>query len=413
MNKLTAVKASHIITPDHDIKDGVVLVENGKIMSLGGSAEIQIPAEAELIDAGDKTIAPGLIDTHVHGRDGHEFGEDPQNTADLCRTIVSTGTTSLLPTLGSWSGIEKNLDEIRVVRQVMRQGTGGAEILGIHMEGPYLSGSEIARGSQPVSELRKPSSRELADMVEASQGTIRKMTIAPELDGALDVIREMVRMNIVPSAGHTAATYEQMQEGIAAGIRSCCHTFNGMIPFHHRTPGVLGAVLTCDDVNAELIADCQHVSPVAMQVLYRCKGIDQIHLITDNTIWAGMPNGPYDWSEGRVVIKDDQRAYVKGGTLAGSVTAMNFDVSNMVRHVGCLLTEAVKMATLVPARVIGVADQKGSLEAGKDADLVIIDADVNVYLTMVKGQVVYCQPDNCMNLMEPEKPGRRRKSKSQ
>jgi N-acetylglucosamine-6-phosphate deacetylase len=193
----------------------------------------------------------------------------------------------------------------------------------------------------------------------------------------------------VASAGHTAATYEQMLEGIMAGIRSCCHTFNGMIPFHHRTPGVLGAVLTCEDVNAELIADCQHVSPVAMQILLRCKGTDLIHLITDNTYWAGLPNGPYEWSEGRVVIKEDQRAYVKGGTLAGSVASLNFNVSNMVQRVGCSLAEAVKMATTNPARVIGVAGRKGSLEVGKDADLVIIDANVNVYLTMVKGETIY------------------------
>ncbi len=389
MGKQIAIKASHIITPEQEIKSGVILIENGKILCLGSSSEIQIPSGIELIDAGDKTIAPGFIDTHVHGRDGHEFGEDPQSTADLCQAIASTGTTSLLPTLGSWSGVKKNLDEIRAVRQAMLHGTGGAEILGIHMEGPYLSGAEIARGSQPVSVLRKPSSRELAEMVEASQGTIRKMTIAPELDGALDVIRELARMNIVASAGHTAATYEQMLEGIAAGIRSCCHTFNGMIPFHHRIPGVLGAVLTCDEVNAELIADCQHVSPVAMQVLKRCKGTDLIHLITDNTYWAGLPNGPYEWSEGRVVIKEDQRAYVKGGTLAGSVASMNFNVGNMIRNVGCSLSETIKMATINPARVIGVADRKGSLEVGKDADLIIIDADVNIYLTMVKGETVY------------------------
>jgi N-acetylglucosamine-6-phosphate deacetylase len=273
--------------------------------------------------------------------------------------------------------------------QVMRHGTGGAEILGIHMEGPYLSGAEIAKGSQPVNELRQPSVRELNEMMDASEGTIRKMTIAPELDGAMDVIREMVRLNIVPSAGHTAATYEQMLEGISAGIRSCCHTFNGMIPFHHRNTGVLGAVLTCDEVNAELIADCQHVFPVAMKVLYRCKGGERIHLVTDNTYWAGLPNGPYDWSENRVVIKEDQRAYVKGGTLAGSVASMNFDIANMIHRVGCSLADAVRMATINPARVIGVADRKGSLEVGKDADLTIIDADVNVYLTMVKGQIVY------------------------
>ncbi len=394
MSKLMAVTAGRILTPERAIEPGVILVEDSRIVGLGSSAEIQIPGQAELIDAGDKTVVPGFIDTHVHGRDGRDFGTDAESTANLCRSIVSTGTTSLLPTLGSWSGIEKNLDEIRTVREVMRQGTSGAEILGIHMEGPYLSSAEIARGSQPVSELRKPSIHELEGMVEASEGTIRKMTIAPELEGALEVIRELVRMDVVPSAGHTAATYEQMQAGIAAGIRCCCHAFNGMIPFHHRAPGVLGAVLTCDEVNAELIADGQHVSPIAMQILLRCKGIDQVHLITDNTSWAGRPNGSYAWTEGRVVIKEAQRAYVQGGTLAGSVATLNSNVGNMVRQAGCSLAEAVKMTTLVPARVIGVADRKGSLEVGKDADLVIIDAAVNIYLTMVKGRIVYRQRDS-------------------
>jgi N-acetylglucosamine-6-phosphate deacetylase len=389
MSNLIAIKASCILTPDQEIRSGTLLIEDGRIIGLGSSSEFQIPAKAEWIEAGERIVVPGFIDTHVHGRDGHLFGEDLESTANLCQTIPSTGTTSLLPTLGSWSGMDKSLDEIRTVRQVMRHGTSGAEILGIHMEGPYLSGAEIARGSQPVSELRKPSVWELDKMMNASEGTIRKMTIAPELEGALDVIHEMVKMNILPSAGHTAATYEQMLEGIAAGIRSCCHTFNGMIPFHHRNPGVLGAVLTSDEVNAELIADCQHVSPVAMKVLCRCKGSEFIHLVTDNTYWAGLPNGSYDWSENRVVIKEDQRAYVKGGTLAGSVASLNFDLANMIRHVGCSLAEAIRMATINPAQVIGVADRKGSLEVGKDADLTIIDADVNVYLTMVKGQIVY------------------------
>jgi N-acetylglucosamine-6-phosphate deacetylase len=130
-----------------------------------------------------------------------------------------------------------------------------------------------------------------------------------------------------------------------------------------------------------------------MQVLLRCKGSDRIHLVTDNTYWAGLPDGAYEWSEGRTVIKEQQRAYVQGGTLAGSVAAMNYDVGNMVRQVGCSLAEALKMASLTPAKVIGLADHKGSLHAGKDADLIVIDQHVNVYLTMVKGQVIYSTLD--------------------
>ncbi len=180
-----------------------------------------------------------------------------------------------------------------------------------------------------------------------------------------------------------------MMEAVELGLSSCCHTFNGMVPFHHRNVGVLGAALTCDRINAELIADCQHIFPVAMKILFKCKGPDRMHLITDNTTWAGMPNGAYEWSEGRTVIKEDQRAYVHGGTLAGSVATMNYDVGNMVRHVGCEFSEALKMATLTPAKLIGVSDRKGSLEPGKDADLVVIDQDLNVYRTFVKGQEVF------------------------
>jgi N-acetylglucosamine-6-phosphate deacetylase len=389
MNKLIAIRASQILSPVEMFAPGAILIEGNAIKAMGPTTEIQIPDEAKVIDAPDKIVAPGFIDTHIHGWNGYRFGENAQSTANLCRTIVNTGTTSLLPTHGSWSGFGRMLDDIRTVRQVMKAGSRGAEILGIHMEGPFLSGEDIAKGSQPVESLRTPSIAELTDMIETSEGTILKMTIAPELEGALDVIREMVGAGIVPSAGHTTATYETMMEAVELGLCSCCHTFNGMIPLHHRKGGVIGAALTCDQINAELIADCQHVFSVAMQILWRYKGADNMHLITDNTYWAGLSNGAYEWSEGRTVIKENPRAYVQGGTLAGSVATMNYDVGNMVRHVGCTLSKAVTMASLTPATLIGVQDRKGSLEPGKDADLVVIDDDVNVYRTFVKGEEVF------------------------
>lgn len=389
MNNLFAIRADTILTPVDQLTPGIVLIQGEQIMAVGSADEIFIPDGIQVIDVGDKILAPGFIDTHVHGRDGYRFGEGAESTAQICRTITRTGTTSLLPTLGSWSVFGHMLEDVRVVRQVMQSGSGGAEILGIHMEGPFLSGEEIARGSQPVSALRKPSLQELEAMIQASDGTILKMTIAPELEGAIELIKEMSGAGIVPSAGHTTASYETMMEAVDVGLRSCCHTFNGMIPLHHRKVGVLGAALTCDQINAELIADCEHVYPVAMQILWRCKGPARMHLVTDNTDWAGLPNGAYEWSEGRTVIKEDQRAYVQGGTLAGSVATMNYDVGNMVHHVGCSLSEALTMASLTPATVIGVQDRKGSLAPGKDADLVVIDEQVNVYQTWVKGKQVF------------------------
>ena len=333
----------------------------------------------------------GFIDIQLNGFKGINFAS-PDLTLDqvrmATRELVKAGTVAYCPTVVT-SSRDDYKHSLPILAAAMRDKELKPHLLGIHMEGPCLSGAETARGSQDVSSLRQPSIKELHQMVETAEGTIRKMSIAPELDGALDVIRELVRLNIVPSAAHSAATYEQAMEAVQAGLSCATHTFNGMIPLHHRQPGLLGAILTCDEINAELIPDGQHVGSVAMGILLRCKGVDGIHFVTDNTAWAGMPNGTYDWTGGQKVVKEDHRVYVVGGTLVGSVASMNFGVSNFARSTGCSLAEAVKMASLNPALVIGVADRKGSLEPGKDADLVIIDEQVNVYLTMVKGQEVY------------------------
>ena len=389
---MLAIQAGQILTPLESLSPGTILIEGEKILSVGTTTEIQIPTGIPVINVGENVVAPGFIDTHTHGRDGHYFGEETETSEELCRNIVSTGVTSLLPTLASLFPVQDTLEiilsRIKILREVMKGGTGGAEILGIHMEGPCLSSEDLARGSQLVANLRKPSVEELHQMVEAAEGTIRKISIAPELPGALEMIQEMVKLDIVASAAHSTATYEQAVESVRAGLCCATHVFNGMIPFHHRNPGLVGAILTCDEINAELIADGQHVSTVAMELLLRCKGVNKVHLVTDNTSWAGMPNGTYKDGERRIV-KEDQRVYEVGGTLVGSVATMNFCVGNLVRSLGLSLAKAVQMASLNPALVIGQEDRKGSLEPGKDADLVVLDNEFNVLITMVQGEVVY------------------------
>ncbi|GAB4530109.1 MAG: N-acetylglucosamine-6-phosphate deacetylase [Anaerolineae bacterium] len=389
---MRAIRAGCVLTPLTSFAPGTVLIQGEKIVAVGPTDQIRIPEDAAVIDVADKVVGPGFIDTHVHGRDGSYFGEDLESTTQLCHSIVSSGVTSLLPTLATLLPIQYTLDmildRIRVVREAMIRDKGGAEILGIHMEGPYLSGAETARGSQVVANLRRPAVEELHRMVDVAGGAIRKMSIAPELDGALDVIRELARLGIVACAAHSTASYEQTMQAVQAGLQCATHVFNGMVPLHHRQPGLLGAALTCDEINAELIADGQHVSPVAMKILLRCKGVDGVHLVSDNTRWAGMPNGTYQDGE-RTIVKEEQRAYVVGGTLAGSVASMGHCVSTLVHTVSCSLGQAIQMASLNPARVIGVDQRKGSLEPGKDADVVVLDKELKVEMTMVRGQIVY------------------------
>ncbi len=387
-DSLVVIRAGQVITPFRTIERGCVLVRGGRIDALGPWDSIPIPEAAEIVDVQDKIVAPGFIDTHIHGWCGARF-HTTENVHAAAQAIARNGTTGFLPTLGGEPDVEELMEQIRASRRAMQQDTGGAAVLGIHMEGPYLSDAPTARGSQRVDAVRRPSVAELNRMVEAAEGHIRKMSIAPELDGAIDVIREMARLDIVPSAAHTAATYEQIMDAVDAGLRCATHTFNGMMPMHHRQPGLVAAILTCDDIIGELIADGVHVSAPVMRALLRCKGTDRVHLVTDNGELTGQPDGVYERPEGRRVIKQGNKAVVEGGTLAGSVVTLNVDVHNIVAQVGYSLPQAIKMASTVPANLCGFGYRKGEVAVGKDADLIVIDQDVNVYLTMVGGRIVY------------------------
>lgn len=391
---MIAVRAGCALTPLQTFRPAHILVDHGQIVAIGLPSQVPIPAHAEVVTVENLTVVPGFVDTHTHGRDGIYFGEDATTTRAVCRSVVATGVTALLPTLAPLRPVRDSLAEIvgqiGTVLQAMQIGDEGAEILGIHLEGPYLSTIDSVKGSQRVENLRRPSSEELRRMVDVAEGHIRKISIAPELDGALELIGEMRRLGIVACAAHSAASFERATAAADAGLRCATHVFNGMPPLHHRQPGLVGAVLTDDRIQAELIADGQHVSVPAMQVLLRCKGVEGIHLVTDNTPWAGVPNGQYS-DDGRTVVKEDNRVYVAGGTLIGSVAPMNVCVQTMARVPGCSLPEAVQMASLNPARLIGLSDRKGSLEPGHDADLVVIDEQVTVHKVMVRGKWVYSQ----------------------
>jgi len=390
---MIVVRAGRIITPLQDLRDAVVLIEGSKIVAVGRQDHIAVPDDARLIDVGDRIVAPGFIDIHHHGAMGVYAAEGVGAIRKIAQYLVKSGTTGWLPTVASVPGIDV-FEGIKAIVASSKNGTGGADLIGIHMEGPYLAPKRIAGHDELDVALEGPTVTGFRRYLEATEGTLKLMGIAPELEGALDVIREMRRVGVVPAVAHTKGTYEHFMKAVEAGARHVTHTYNVMTGFHHRKPGVVGGALTCDQVTAEVIADGYHVSPVAMDVLVRCKGVDKLAVITDNVPLSGLPDGKYEMF-GRKIIKENGISRLAGttpdqdNTMAGSEWPMNHNVHNLIDLVGVSLRDAVRMGTLTPATIIAVDDQKGSIEPGKDADLVVVDEQVRVYLTMVRGEILF------------------------
>ena len=380
-----AIKAARILTPLQDLRDAVVLIKGDRIEAVGRQVNIAIPEDAEVMDLGDRIVTPGFIDVHNHGGNGHRAGQDVEGTKAVARWLAQTGTTSWLATVG-------NTEAVKVVAQAAREGTGGTSIPGIHCEGPFLAPKDLP--GRPHEE-KPPADIDLYhQMLEAGEGLIRIMDCAPELPGAMELIGEIVRTGVTASCAHSKVGYEEFMRAVEAGIRHITHSYNVMTGMHHRRPGIVGGVLTCDAVVGELIPDGFHVHPVAMDVLIRCKGFDKVCTITDSGSLAGLPDGSYSF-HGREVTKKAGIIRAVGfdeaqdGSMAGSAWTMDHDLRTLVEKVGVRLQDVVRMATLTPATTAGLAKDIGSLEPGKIADLAVIDEQVNVYLTMVGGKTVY------------------------
>lgn len=376
-----------LITPDGVISDGVVHISAGKITAAGPAARYPIPPEAAAIAAQGRWIAPGLIDGQTHGGAGFDYMEAaPEEIARVLRWAASNGVTGLLPTLAT-AGREDLLAMIRNLVSVQNQRPDGAAILGLHIEGPYISQGK--RGAQPAQAIRQPDIDEMKELIDASGGSIRIVTLAPELPGALELIAFLSREGIVPSLGHSEAGYDQVIAAADAGLRRATHLFNGMTGFNHREPGAVGAVLVRDDIYAELILDGVHVHPAAAQVALRAKGPERIVLVTDSTQAAGLGDGVYIRPGNRKVIVENGVARLESGSLAGSVLTLNRAVANAMQFMKLDLPEALALASKVAAESIGFGETKGSLQAGKDADVIIVEDDLTVHTTVVDGRVVY------------------------
>ncbi len=373
------IKNGLIVMPDR-IVTGKALAYDETIS--GCADESDIPADAEVIDAGGRYVCPGFVDIHIHGYLNEDTSDGkPEGIRKMAYGIAQNGVTAFLPTTMtvSMEEIGAALDAVRSLKKES-ESWGGAEILGVHAEGPFINPSK--KGAQEERHIKKPDAQFLIENADI----IRSVTLAPEMDEGHAAIREAAKKtDILLSMGHTGANYEEAVSAVADGVRHATHLFNAMTPLLHRDPGVVGAALATD-VTVELICDTFHIHPGVFQTVAKLKA-DKLCLITDCTRAGGMPDGEYSLGGQPIFLKGIE-CRLADGTIAGSVLKMNVAIRNLLRHTTLSVPEAVAAASLNPARAIG-AKRKGALKAGYDADIVIADRDFQIVKTIKKGSTIY------------------------
>lgn len=384
------LKGVEVYTEDQMIQSGYILIKNQHIAAFGPIEELDsISSEYEVIDlpTGHKAI-PGLIDIHIHGAHGADTMDATyESLQTLATNLPKEGTTSFLATTMTQRSpaIEQALIHTGEFIHT-QQDSGQAEVLGIHLEGPFIN--PVKAGAQPIEHIVPPRIDVFKRWHSLSRESIRIVTLAPEIEGGFDLVEYLVAQNIVASIGHSNATYLEVIEAIKKGSSQVTHLFNQMSGVHHREPGVVGAAFLHDSLQAELIVDGIHVRPEIVTLAFKQKGPVGLILITDAIRAKGLSDGLYDLGGQSVNVKNGE-ATLSDGTLAGSVVTLNQALKNMMTFTGCSLQEAVQMASTNPAKQANVDDRKGSISIGKDADLVILDQAYEVVMTFCRGKCAY------------------------
>jgi len=381
----TLIHAGRVLTPTAEIHDAGILIREDVIEAIGPRAGMTLPAGAQEIRATDKTAIPGFIDVHIHGAGGHDVMEGTGAALrSVTRKVSTHGTTSLLATTvtASTDATVRAVEGIAAyIGQQHETDEAHAEILGIHFEGPFIS--KERRGVHPPEWIQLPSAETLDRFLQAAAGNARILTIAPELLGAAPCIDAARKAGMVVSMGHTDATYEQARAAMARGARNATHVYNAMRPFSHRDPGVIGAVLTSPDVNAELIADGVHVEEAAMKLLLLAKGPARVILVSDGLSATGMPDGKYTLGGIEVTVSGGVCRNADG-VLAGSTLTLDRALRNIIA-LGIALPDAVRMLTLNPASMLGIEFKKGVLRVGADADILLLDEGIQITNVWARG----------------------------
>ena len=373
------------LTPATVIPDAGILIRDGVIESIGPRQDISLPAGAQEISAIDQVAIPGFIDVHIHGAGGHDVMEaTPEAMSTVANTLARHGTTSFVATTVTASPDEtcRSVEGIaHYMTQQFESLKPRAEVLGIHYEGPFLN--KVRRGVHPAEWIQPPSAELLNRLLQASSGKARILTIAPEVLGAIPCVKAAREAGVVVAMGHTDATYEQARAAVAQGVRHAVHVYNAMRPFSHRDSGVVGAVLTTPEITAELIADGVHVEEAAMRVLLQAKGAAGVILISDGLSATGMPDGKYMLGQFEVTVSGGICRNAEG-KLAGSTLTLDRALRNVVA-LGFALPDAVRMLTTNPAKLLGIEFKKGVLRNGADADIVLLDENLQVTNVWTRG----------------------------
>jgi N-acetylglucosamine-6-phosphate deacetylase len=374
-----------VILPDRLLSKGVVEITGDRITDIYAQSDRTWDGRSYYLDYSGLYISPGFIDLHVHGALGRDFMDaDMESFNIIGGHMARTGVTSFLATTLS-APFESILEVIYTVKKSPAFPLV-SKPLGVHIEGPFINAEES--GAQNAEFIKAITEEDIQLLIEATKGLKAIVTLAPEVKNNMRFIRTLMENGIVVSIGHSCATYEQTLAGIKAGISHATHFFNAMPEFRHREPGVVGAILESENITVELICDGIHVHPASIRLVLERKGLENVCLITDSILAAGLGDGDYILGKLNITVKGDETRLKDGSSLAGSVLTLNKAIKNVLDWTDLTLSQAVLMASLNPARVIGLHKDMGSIEKGKYANLTVYDKDFQIKQTYVYGKPV-------------------------
>lgn len=386
----TCIKNTTIYTENEIIKNGSLVIKGEQIEGIYMQVPRQLPEDTRVIDGASYYVIPGFIDGHIHGAAGADVMDATEQALDkITAALPAEGTTSFLAT--TITQAPESLDRALKNVAAYKNKPGQTEMIGVHLEGPFIEKSKA--GAQPLEYISKPDIKQFARWQRMSGDQIKTITVAPEHDETGEFIRYLHASGVNVSAGHTGIGFSGMKKAVAHGVRQVTHICNAMSGIHHRDIGVVGATMHLEELRAELIADGIHVSQEMLLLLYNNIGSERLILITDAMRAKCLHAGQYELGGQPVTVNGD-RALLENGALAGSILKMHHGARKMLSLQGVTFSDIIKMASVNPAKQLGMFDKKGSIVIGKDADVLLVDDELNLELTICRGVIAYEEENN-------------------